>query len=213
MPPYVSRTSSDYLRKIGVLVVDGDIRILHLMQHVLDHLGFRNVVSAQDGYQAVQMMQEATVDIVITDWELQPHDKRPLLQLPHNPVVYSERWSPCPPKDGAHFVRYVRGSKFSPNPYIPIIMLTGIGLEDHVQYARDCGVNEVMLKPLSIESLCGRIASVVDEPRPFVTSQHYKGPCRRRSDVANFGQWERRKQDIKIVRHPGKEAHAGSFYG
>jgi two-component system chemotaxis response regulator CheY len=205
MPIHVSKTSADYLRKIYVMVVDGDLRITNLMLHVLGHLGFKNLVSAQDGYQAVHLMREHPVDLIITDWELPPQESKSSFSLPKNPLVFSERWLPLPPKDGASFVRYIRSSKFSPNPYIPIIMLTGMGLKNHIEYARDCGVNEVMLKPLSMESLCQRITAVVDEPRPFVTAHHYKGPCRRRNPTDNYGPWERRRHDIKIIKHMGGE--------
>ncbi len=201
MPIHISRTSTDYLRKIKVLVVDSDQRIIDLMVNVLQHLGFRDIFGARDGFRAVQTMRGHDIDLIITDWELRPFEEEHPLDLPPNPVIYSELWTPVPPEDGACLVKYIRASKYSPNPYVPVIMLTGLGLRDHIEYARDCGVNEIMLKPLSMERLCQRITAIIDAPRPFVTATAYQGPCRRRNPDPCFKGKERRRKDVKVFKH------------
>src|ERR1700722_9302338 len=106
--------------------------------------------------------------LVVTDWELPPLDKDYRNGVPLNPVIRSDRWSPVPPKDGACFLRYIRSSKYSPGPFTPVIMMTGIGLRNYIEYARDSGVNEIVLKPFSMEDPCERIARIIDLPRVFV---------------------------------------------
>lgn len=190
------------LGKVNVLVVDNDTKILELMIGVLKKLGFTSVFSAQDGFQAVEAMRSNKIDLIITDWELHPKTDETLDTLPPNSVILNDQWDPVAPKDGACFVKYIRGSKYSPNPYIAIIMLTGLALRKNVEYARDSGVNEVVLKPVSAESLCHRITLVVDDKRNFITAQQYKGPCRRRAEAKpGTIKAERRKHDIRVYKY------------
>jgi two-component system, chemotaxis family, chemotaxis protein CheY len=133
---------------------------------------------------------------------LHPLKADALANLPENPHLRTERWLPVPPKDGACFVKYLRQSRYSPNPYISIIMVTGLGLQNNVEYARDAGVNEVILKPVSIETLCERITALIDDSRLFITASGYKGPCRRRKELPYAGE-ERRSHDIRLYKHDG----------
>ena len=52
------------------------------------------------------------------------------------------------PLDGLEFTRIVRNQPDSPNPFVPIIMLTSQGAFDMVQEARENGVTEVLVKPV-----------------------------------------------------------------
>jgi len=202
MPLQLPKNSSGHLKKIRVMVVDNDQRNIDLMVEVLKYLGFRDVLGMHDGFEALQALQNNDVDLIITDWELQAPSSG--LQLPPNQLLRSDLWSDDAPHDGFYLVKYIRGSKYSPNPYVSIIMMAGLGLQNRVHNARDCGVNEILLKPLVIETLCDRISLLIDNPRPFVTSQSYKGPCRRRRDAGPYhGDADRRKHDVRLFRHAG----------
>lgn len=196
------KKTSKYLRNIQVMVVDNDQNIVDLLIKVLKYFGFSQIFGARDGFQSLRIMHEQDIDLVITDWDLQPMKEDLIANLPPNPIIRSEQWSPAPPSSGASFVRYLRASRYSPNHYIPVIMMTDLGLQNSVQYARDSGVNEILLKPICVESLCARIIHIIDAPRPFITADCYKGPCRRTHDSTQH-QPERRKHDIKIFRHTG----------
>ena len=192
------------LSKVNLLVVNGDEKVSSMLKDVLSNLGFGTVVTAEDGYQAVKVMKEIDIDLVITDWELSPKEDFSLGEDDFNNVIVPiniDMWSPIPPKNGISFVRYLRTSKNSPNPYVAIIMLTSNAQENRIQAVRDCGVNEIMLKPVSAEALCYHIIQVIDHQRAFITSQNYKGPCRRHFNQLPEGMEDRRKRDIKIFRH------------
>ena len=100
------------------------------------------------------------------------------------------------PVDGLTFCKELRGGPNSPNPYVPIIMLTGHTESERVLESREAGINHFLAKPVSVKALSDRIVSLIDHPRPFVRTQHYFGPDRRRK---NFGPPEsldeRRKLD------------------
>ena len=81
--------------------------------------------------------------------------------------------------DGIELTRMIRQPDTSPNPFVPIIMITGYAERNRVFEARDAGVSEMLVKPISAKGLYARIAKVVLNPRPFIRTDHYFGPDRR----------------------------------
>ena len=75
----------------------------------------------------------------------------------------------------------------------PIIMLTGHSEKRRVIEARDTGVTEFLAKPISAKALYQRVLNVVANPRPFIKTKSYFGPCRRRNNHGNYVGPERRK--------------------
>jgi len=53
------------------------------------------------------------------------------------------------PLDGLDLTRIIRTGEDSPNPFVPIIMLTGYTEVARVHEARDAGVTEFLAKPVS----------------------------------------------------------------
>lgn len=194
------------VKNLSILVLDNEKKIAGLIRDVLIKLGFSPslILTASDGFEGINILRKRPVDIVIADWELLP--TREYMEMAANSVILSEHGE-FPPVNGASFVRCLRRSPKSPNPFIPVIMLTGPALPNHILYARDAGVNEILMKPLMAEDLARRIVSVVEQPRDFITCRTYRGPCRRRKQQPlPQGMEERRKQDRKLVRHKAGDA-------
>lgn len=151
------------LAKVHVLVVDDDSQMLQIVRGLLINLGFEQITTVADGSHAVAMlkdkklMREREVDLLITDW---------------NMLTVS----------GLELMKFVRSSPDSPNPYLPIIMVSGRSEWADVERARDVGFSEYLVKPFNAKTLCDRILLCVENPRAFVTSDSYKGPSRRRRD-------------------------------
>lgn len=198
-------SSDTRLAKVYVLVIDNDATIRHLIENVLRKLGFSHVYTAADGYDGIQFLRQRPVDLIITDWELRPipEQRRASIRIPHNAVIASE-WGNYPPKNGASFVKCLRHSPFSPNPFVPVIMFTGPTLSNHIRYARDAGVNEILLKPIDVQALVQRIKATIEQPRNFVTAATYKGPCRRRKQIPLTRGEDRRKEEIRVIRFQEK---------
>src|SRR5690606_23878982 len=76
-------------------------------------------------------------------------------------------------EEGVTFARWLRNDPDSPAPYTPIILLTGHADRPKIVAARDAGVNEFCVKPVTPADLMKRIAWVIDRARPFVRSQTY----------------------------------------
>ena len=193
-----AKTALEKIAKINVLLLDNDPKIIELMGNVLKTLGFEALHQAGDGYEGARILKDKYIDLVITDWDLRPVKEYPDT-IPDNSVIASE-WGKFPPNNGASFVKCLRHSPMSPNPFVPVIMLTGPTQPNNILYARDAGVNEILMKPIVAEDLCERIIAIIDAPRAFITSDHYRGPCRRRKQVPWEGKEERRKLDIKVIK-------------
>jgi two-component system, chemotaxis family, chemotaxis protein CheY len=105
------------------------------------------------------------------------------------------------PMDGIELTRQIRLSERSTNPFVPIIMITGHTERHQVEAARDAGVTEFLAKPITAQSLFGRIAEIVERPRAFVRCEGYFGPDRRRKVTDNYaGPWRRHGdfQDLQV---------------
>ena len=96
--------------------------------------------------------------------------------------------------DGLELVKRVRTGADSVNPYVPIIMVTGYADGARVKAARDAGVSDLLVKPISLAALAQRIGAVLNEPRPFIRTPGYFGPDRRRRALRFVGADRRKLQ-------------------
>lgn len=183
----MSDNSSRYvLDNINVMVIDDNKHMTSLIVDILAALGIKKVVGVSDAATAFKELQTFSADVIIVDWNMRP-------------------------LDGLDFVRLVRTAKDSANPYVPIIMSSGYTEYRRVTEARDAGVNEYLAKPISAKALYQRFASIIDNPRPFVRTKRFFGPCRRRQNQGPpRGTDERRASELSKARaasanrlHPG----------
>ena len=152
----------------SILIVDDNQLIRHLVAHLCRGFGFTRVREVADGSRALSVMRETEIDIVISDWMMEP-------------------------MSGYDFTHFVRTSEESPNPFVPIIMLTGHTEVGRIEMARDVGVTEFLAKPVSPRTLLDRLIHVIEHPRTFVRSPGYTGPDRRRAQDPNYAGPERRR--------------------
>jgi CheY-like chemotaxis protein len=150
--------------------VDDNHHMRVLLTEILRAIGVKDVFEAADGAEALQMLRNHMIDIVMTDLAMQP-------------------------LDGIDFVRLLRKSPDSPNPMVPVIMVTGHSTLRRVAEARDVGVSEFLSKPITARGVIERINRVVGSPRPFVRTGDYFGPDRRRREDQEYGGPRRRTAD------------------
>lgn len=106
--------------------------------------------------------------------------------------------------DAPGVLRLLRGPA-SPERYVPVVVVASYGGPQDVMRARDAGATEFMLRPFSKEVVAGRLRAIVKAPRPFVASDTYFGPDRRRHHLAWDGS-ERRSQIRRADRRGGDDA-------
>ncbi len=147
------------LSPLTVLIIDDSRYARSFIKSALYAFGVRSMVEAADGPEGVEILRARKIDLVVVD-----HDMVPM--------------------DGIAFTRFVRSGEAAECFDIPIIMLSGAAEMDAVIKARNAGVTEFLVKPVSANSLFRRIRNAVLNPRPFVDGDGYRGPCRRTIDRA-----------------------------
>ncbi|MCB9991835.1 MAG: response regulator [Rhodospirillales bacterium] len=175
--------------RISVLVVEDNQPMLEITKSLLVTFGVGHVIGAQNGEVGFKRFCEYNNDIIIADWMMKP-------------------------MDGISFTRQVRNDPKSPNPYVPIILMTGFSEKRRVLQARDAGVTEFLVKPFNAKDLYKRLVQVIERPRQFVRAPDFFGPDRRRKKIK--GQYDgpyRRESDLhsaeilKVLQEQQKEAH------
>ena len=145
------------LTNLKFLVVDDHAQIRSLVRTILFALGARNILDAADGGERLKVATESEPDIVIVDWAMEP-------------------------MSGIDMVKAMRQSNNDKLKYIPIIMLTGFSERGRIVAARNAGINEYLLKPISPRTLYSRVRAIIEQPRRFVKTKYYFGPDRRRGE-------------------------------
>jgi chemosensory pili system protein ChpA (sensor histidine kinase/response regulator) len=118
-----------------IMVVDDSLTVRKITSRLLSREGYQ-VVTAKDGVDALQQIQNGMPDVMLVDIEM-------------------------PRMDGFELTRNVRGDPQT--AHIPIIMITSRTAEKHRNYARELGVNVYLGKPYQEDELLGHIASFLNQ--------------------------------------------------
>ncbi len=154
---------------LKVLVVEDNQNMRTIVREILKGAGITDVAEARDGAEAFDILRQFPADIAIVDFNMAP-------------------------VDGIEFTRMLRTASDSGTPFLPVIMITGHSERSRVMEARDAGVNEFVVKPLTAMALLARLNTVVMNPRPYVKSKTFSGPERRRHR-GDYGGPKRRNED------------------
>jgi CheY-like chemotaxis protein len=168
----------------SMVVVDDNKHIMHLIAEILRGLSVSQVERFTNAPDALAFLREQTVDLVITD---------------HHMDMLS----------GIEFVHLLRNDKDSLDRFVPIIMVTGYGDVETVKEARDAGVNEFVVKPLTAKALYLRILEIINCPRPFVRTATFFGPDRRRRALPLVGPDRRRAEPVVMTAEGEPDPPAG----
>ena len=158
-------------KKLSVLIVEDNIHMSRILATMIRGFGFEEVFMVTDPAEALEVIKTNVIDLIFLDLRL--------------PVL-----------DGLEFTQLVRNSNDSPNPYVPIIMVTAHSEPSKVRAARDAGVTEFCCKPINANTLYSRVVSVVNKPRDFIRAGTYFGPDRRRREDPHYRGPERRKDKL-----------------
>ena len=170
------------LADLRVCVIDMDGEMRRRVREELAGMGISQVRECADPSMALILLSEFDADFCIVDW------------MGEN-------------MDGLAFVRFIRTHEDSPNPGLPIIMMTENANTQRVIDARNAGVDEFLAKPINGRALHSRLLSLVENPRLFIRSEAYSGPDRRRSNRPFVGEDRRnrgRDVDTPIEAVPPK---------
>jgi chemosensory pili system protein ChpA (sensor histidine kinase/response regulator) len=115
-----------------VMVVDDSLTVRKITSRFLTRSGYE-VITAKDGVDALQELNEALPDVILLDIEM-------------------------PRMDGFEFAKTVKNDVRT--KHIPIIMITSRTAEKHRNHAKELGVEVYLGKPYQEEELLGHIKSL-----------------------------------------------------
>ena len=122
-------------KKPLIMVVDDSITIRKVTTRILERNNF-DVITAKDGMDAAQQLQEITPDLMLLDVEM-------------------------PRMDGFELATQIRASALHRD--LPIIIITSRTGEKHKKRANEIGVNRYLGKPFQEESLLQEINELLEE--------------------------------------------------
>ena len=141
------------LTSATTMVVDDSSFGLDLTCQALRGFGIRTSYTCQSAAEAMEILVEQPIDLLVVDCEM-------------------------PSVDGYELVRWLRRSARA-NALTPVIMTAAHMRRSKITEARDCGANFVVTKPFSAATLLERIVWVARDQRPFLEVGDYFGPDRR----------------------------------
>ncbi|GMT46956.1 MAG: hybrid sensor histidine kinase/response regulator [bacterium] len=124
-------------RKQNILIVDDSLSIRKFVSIILQQKGYR-VYTASNGMEALEVIDEQPVDLIITDLEM--------------PVMH-----------GYELLRELRRKGLSES--IPVVILTSRGSEKHKEKAASLGAREYLVKPFEEASLLETVRGQLRTPQ------------------------------------------------
>ncbi len=116
-----------------VLVVDDFATMRRIITNVLKQLGFEEILEAEDGTKALQILETEKVDFVITDWNM-------------------------PQMSGLDLLKAIRASE--DKKHIPVLMVTAEAMQENILKAAQAGVNNYIIKPFDAKTLSDKIKKI-----------------------------------------------------
>jgi two-component system chemotaxis response regulator CheY len=133
------------LEKLKVLVVDDNHHMANIIKTILRGIGVKDLLDADNASDAFQIVRMTPVDLIITDYAMEP-------------------------VNGCELTRLMRTATDSPNHFVPIIMLTAYAERSKIEAARDAGVTEFCAKPITATELYRKVCAVINTPRSFIAA-------------------------------------------
>ncbi|HWA19209.1 MAG TPA: response regulator [Devosia sp.] len=119
---------------VSVLIVDDQQSMRGICRYILSELGFRDIIEAKNGRDALGKLEKSNVQLIISDWNMDDID-------------------------GLTLLRIIR--KHPKTQKMPFIMATGRSDKEQVKEAISFGVNNYIIKPFDAGTMKKRIEAVI----------------------------------------------------
>ena len=134
----VDEVELDYydIQNIRVLVVDDSRMARKAVMRVLANLGVTDMTQACDGSEAIELLQQKTFDLVVTDYNM-------------------------PEVTGVELAEYIRNSPIC--SHLPVLMVTSEANDAHLSNVAKSGVNAMTDKPFEPETVKKLLMRLLNE--------------------------------------------------
>lgn len=127
---------------VRILMIEDQLFLRALMVRMLNGLGFKDILQARDGKEALEIVSAAgdAVDVILCDLRM-------------------------PTMDGFEFIAALRASPAESVARIPVIVLTGTSDTKSVHRLRALGIAGYIVKPASPRAIAERVSAALRAPR------------------------------------------------
>ncbi len=132
-----------------VLIVEDHMAMRKIIRTVVQSIGIRTMHEAADGAEALMMLKQSNLDVVVNPSLEQANEKIDL-------VICD--WS-MPRKSGLDVLRGVRANQRLAN--LPFLMLTAEGSRENILQAVEAGVDDYVVKPFTAAVLEQKIRALL----------------------------------------------------
>lgn len=145
--------------QMRVLVVDDNTTMRRIVRSILYGFGIRDVLEAENGATGFDSFLLANPDVVITDLQM--------------PVM-----------DGIRLTALLRKEEWSPNPFVPILMMSVHTERSRITQMWRAGVSDILAKPFAADTLRQRLVTALVSAPDFIEYGDYFGPDRRQKPLS-----------------------------
>ncbi|NOX34431.1 MAG: response regulator [Deltaproteobacteria bacterium] len=119
---------------IKILIVDDFATMRRILKNILKQLGFKNLVEADDGTSAWEVLEGQSIDLIISDWNM-------------------------PKMTGLELLKKVRASDAYKGT--PFLMVTAEAQKQNVIEAVQAGVSNYVVKPFTAEAISDKLEKIL----------------------------------------------------
>ena len=121
-------------KDLTVLVVDDFVTMRRIVRKILRDLDFQNIIEAEDGLAALEVLKTTKIDLIVSDWNM-------------------------PRMTGLELLKEVRSSdKFKDTPFL---MVTAEAQKENIVEAVKARVSNYIVKPFTAATLEEKLAKIV----------------------------------------------------
>jgi two-component system chemotaxis response regulator CheY len=121
-------------KDMTVLVVDDFSTMRRIVRNVLRELQFRNIVEADDGTSAVEVLRSQKIDLIVSDWNM-------------------------PKMTGLELLKFVRADEKIKDT--PFLMVTAEAQKENIIEAVKARVSNYIVKPFTAVTLAEKLAKIL----------------------------------------------------
>ena len=165
----------DDLGDLQVLIVGGKPHAVMTLRTVLGIVGLNKVCVEADSVRAIEALRDQTLDAVFCDERTDAVDNVP-------------------------FPLAARRAQGVLNPMLPIFLICSSPMRRQVEGARNDGITDVLVRPISAATVMRKLRGAMFAPRPFILASGFFGPDRRGGGRAPYRGQDRRQRSPKKLK-------------
>lgn len=119
-----------------ILVVDDFATMRRIVRNILKQLGFSDIIEADDGSTALEILASDKIDLVVSDWNM-------------------------PKVTGLELLKQIRAN--SKLKDIPFLMVTAEAQKQNIVEAVQAGCNNYIVKPFTADTIAEKLKKIFGE--------------------------------------------------